>query len=98
MVSDCLKEFHIMRKCATQTEFVTLQNCSRNIKNDGIEHLIFFKFQVDISTNLKNCGPPMQIAWDVGPQTRRVNSFSIGSGRVCEMVIKKNGFIYYSII
>lgn len=93
MISCCLEEFHIMRKCATQTEFVSLQNCPRIIKNDDFELLIFFKFQMDISTNLKNCGPPIPIAWDVGPQTRRVNSFSIGSGSVYEMEIK-NYFLF----
>lgn len=35
-----------------------------------------------MNTYRRNCGPPMPIACEVWPQTRSVNSFSIGSGKV----------------
>lgn len=44
----------------------------------------------------RNCGPPIPMACDVWPQTRRVNSFSIGSGNFCEKY--KNLFYFFSSI
>lgn len=84
-------EFYVMRESTAKTKLFWFQNHTereRKWRRIIIEMNLNVRepetgASLEIGIYRKNCGPSIPIAWEVWPQTRNVNSFSMGSGSVC---------------